>query len=667
MSLTIDLGEHQWQELQARADEVIPHDAFYSASETGFRDFLSRNWTDVVGDHEADLPVLLAGAPLGEHDWFVRAVAESYFSNPENGGNYAEAGFRSIGFDYRPQIDIPDELPHCTPPDIAALAPHYRVIVIGSGAGGGVVSRKLTEVGIEVLCIERGDYLRRADVPMDHLRNHRFARYGHNVGPYITGNPRVIAVDGTRPRTVPPHHPTWGNNAMGVGGGTRVWGAQAWRFTPNDFVMASKYGRPRDSSLADWPLSYADLAPHYDWAEYALGVAGEAGHRHAGARTRDYPMPPHQRDVQGQLLATAAEQLAWTVRAVPLAINSRDYDGRGPCTNNNLCVGFACPANARAGSQNTMLPKAMATGRFTLATGLRVTQVLKRGNLGIRGVRVMANDGRSRDIDAEAVILCAGAIESARLLWLSGVGNHSDHLGRHLQSHTYVGARGLFAEPVANGPGPGPNTATCDFNHDNPGIIGGGMLANDYPMLPIQFWYSHRQRAPAPWGLAHKQWMSHAYRRTVTIMGPVQEIPNPDARVTLDSAVTDSFGKPVVRLSGSVHPETLRTGRFLRERAKDWLTAAGAADIETFGAQTAAWVSAGQHQAGTCRMAADAADGVTDPYGRVHELDNLFVADASLHVTNGGLNPGLTVMALASRVADAVREYLDGLTGIRTP
>lgn len=143
-------------------------------------------------------------------------------------------------------------------------------------------------------------------------------------------------------------------------------------------------------------------------------------------------------------------------------------------------------------------------------------------------------------------------------------------------------------------------------------------------------------------------------------MGPVQEIPNPNARVTLKTAVTDSCGVPVARLSGNVHPETIRTGRFLREKAKDWLAAVGAADIETFGAETTAHVSAGQHQAGTCRMAADAADGATDPYGRVHELDNLFVADASLHVTNGGLNPALTVMALASRVADAVREYLKG-------
>lgn len=410
------------------------------------------------------------------------------------------------GFNYRPEIEIPHELPHYQRPDIEALSSHYRAIVIGSGACGGVIARKLTEAGIDVLCIERGDYLQRADVPMDHLRNHRFPRYGHNVGPDQSGNPCVIAVEGRRSRTLGPHHPAWGNNAMGVGGGTPVWGAQAWRFKPNDFSMASRYGCPIGSSLADWPLSYDDLAPHYDWAEYALGVAGEPGHHYAGPRRRDYPMPPHERDAQGRALAAAADRPGWTVRAVPLAINSRDYDGRGPCTRNNLCMGFACPANARAGSQNTMLPKAMATGRFTLAIRLRAIQVLGGETLRIRGVRIAAEDGRTRDIEADAVILSAGAIESARLLWLSGFGNHSDHLGRHLQSHAYVGARGVFADPVANGPGPGPgpDTATCEFNHDNPGIIGGGMLANDYPMLPIQFWYSHRHRAPDPGDLRTK-------------------------------------------------------------------------------------------------------------------------------------------------------------------
>ena len=139
-------------------------------------------------------------------------------------------------------------------------------------------------------------------------------------------------------------------------------------------------------------------------------------------------------------------------------------------------------------------------------------------------------------------------------------------------------------------------------------------------------------------------------------MGPTQEVPNAEARVTLDPQVVDWAGMPVARLSGSLHPETLRTGRFMRARAAEWLNAAGGRNIETFGAETAAYIPVGQHQAGTCRMGRDPASSVTDPNGRVHGTENLYVADASLHVTNGGFNPALTVMAVASRVAEAIAD-----------
>jgi len=646
------LSESDWQVLERLADQVIPEDDFPSASDAGFRQFLEQNWHDVVGDSNDRLSALLRDRDLANHDWFVNAVAESYYANPENGGNYGGASFFMIDFDDRPEVDIPYELPAYSRPSLDALAPDYDVIVIGSGAGGGVVARKLTEAGIEVLCIERGRYLNRADVPGDHLRNHRYARYGHNVGPSLQGNDRVIVSASGRELVRQPHQPGYSNVAMGVGGGTRVWGAQAWRFAPLDFQMASRYGVPADSSLADWPIGYEDLEGHYDWAEYALGVAGEVGHVNHGRRRREFPMPPGKGSRSGERLREAAGALNWRVRPPPLAINSRDYDGRGPCAHSGLCVGFSCPANARGGSQNTLLPAAMRTGKFTLATELQVTQILADGPNTVWGVRVVDGEGRSREIGARFVVSSAGAVESARLLLLSGYGNHSDQLGRHLQGHVYTGARADFDEPIGNQKGPGPTIATCEFSHDNPGIIGGGMLANDYPIIPILFWATHRHRAPAPFGLENKRWMRRAYHHTGVVMGPTQEIPNPHARVMLDERVKDRSGVPVARLSGFLHPETLRSARFLRARAGEWLKAAGGTQIEIFGAESGAYTSGGQHQAGTCRMGNDPASSVTDPFGRVHDMDNLFVADASLHVTNGGFNPALTVMALASRVAD---------------
>src|SRR6185295_2451309 len=116
--------------------------------------------------------------------------------------------------------------------------------------------------------------------------------YDNPAGPPTEGNPRVFATAAGEVVVFPTDR-RWHNNAMTVGGGTRVYGAQAWRFCPEDLRMATLYGLPEGSSLADWPLSYADLEPDYDRAEWELGVAGNpAGNRYAGPRRRGYPLPP---------------------------------------------------------------------------------------------------------------------------------------------------------------------------------------------------------------------------------------------------------------------------------------------------------------------------------------------------------------------------------------
>jgi choline dehydrogenase-like flavoprotein len=146
--------------------------------------------------------------------------------------------------------------------------------------------------------------------------------------------------------------------------------------------------------------------------------------------------------------------------------------------------------------------------------------------------------------------------------------------------------------------------------------------------------------------------MRENFTRVIRVTGPVQEIPSPDARVTLDPAVRDRWGIPVARLSGTSHPETVRTATFMHARAREWLHAAGASQI--WGKPPRLRISGGQHQAGTCRMGDDPQTSVVDRNCRVHGYDNLYVADGSVHVTNGGFNPVLTIMALAFRTAEHV-------------
>ncbi|HMB96222.1 MAG TPA: GMC oxidoreductase, partial [Tepidisphaeraceae bacterium] len=250
-----------------------------------------------------------------------------------------------------------------------------------------------------------------------------------------------------------------------------------------------------------------------------------------------------------------------------------------------------------------------------------------------------------------------GAIESARLLLNStshhhprGLGNEFDQVGRHLQGHYYTGALGYFREITHDNNGPGVSIATTQFNHGNAGIVGGAMLANEFIKLPIQFWQSCFPPGMSRWGLDAKKFMRNNFSRLIHVQGPVQEIPNPDSRVTIDVNVRDKFGVAVARLSGTTHPETVRTAEFIRDQAERWLRAAGAENV--FSWPIDLHLSAGQHQAGTCRMGNDPQTSVTDSWGRVHEHENLFVMDGSLHVTNGGFNPALTIMALAFRCSE---------------
>jgi len=543
------------------------------------------------------------------------------------------------------------------------MTKEYDAIIIGSGAAGGIVACVLAEKGKHVLLLERGAALSFADVGRDQLRNQRLSIYGHNAGPELEGNPRVFVDPDGRARIVKPHELDYHNNAACVGGGTRVYGAQAWRFSPDDFRMASKYGVPEGSSLADWPISYEDLEPFYDRAEWELGVAGDGESiQDQVLRRRGYPLPPVPPTPQTVALKHGAEKLGWVTSPVPLLINTLPYGGRDACIACKYCVGFACPTDAKSGTHNTMIPRAVATGHCELVTGAVAERIEVDARGKVNGISyfLQTNGQRRKQLArARVVIVSAGAIESARLLLNSnsmhhsgGLGNEHDQVGRNLQGHLYPRAYGLLAERIFNGVGPGVTVATTEFNHDNDGVVGGGMLADDFIKPPIDFWYDSLPPDLPRWGLANKRFMRDNYSRVLHVRGPVQDIPSPDGRVTVDQSVRDQWGIPVARLSGTTHPATITAAEFMRERGVEWLRASGC--DKTWSSRPDLMLSGRQHQAGTCRMGRDPRVSVTDECGRVHQHDNLFVVDGSLHVTNGGFNPVLTIMALAFRSAEHI-------------
>jgi choline dehydrogenase-like flavoprotein len=435
--------------------------------------------------------------------------------------------------------------------------------------------------------------------------------------------------------------------------------------------MRSTYGAPAGSSLEDWPISYDDLEPFYEKSEYEIGISGDySGTPFHGPRRRDLPMPPLPPGREFGILEPAAKRLGLHPFHIPMARNSVPYNGRGPCMRCRWCVGFACEVDAKNGSQNTVIPIALNTGNCELRTECMVKEILTDDRGRARGVSYFDSRGHLQEQLSDLVVVSGCATETARLLLNSksklfpqGLGNRFDQVGRNLQGHHYTGAIGYFDIETYDDVGPGATIAISDYNHGTPGLCGGGMLANEFIRLPIHSVDRLPTNTPR-WGPGHKQAMRDWHRRTIVIMGPTQQIPTAEGRVTVDPTVRDKWRLPVVRISGNVHPDTFEIGAVQARRAEAWLKEAGAVST-TLMAGKPQVVSAGQHQAGTCRMGDDPKGSVVNRHCQIHDVDNVFVIDSSVHVTNGGFNPALTIMAIAYFASEALVRNWKG-TGFRS-
>jgi choline dehydrogenase-like flavoprotein len=538
------------------------------------------------------------------------------------------------------------------------------VVVVGAGAGGGVVAYELAKAGRTVALLERGRDQKWSETGHDELRSQRTTVLGNAFGPDDERHRRVVrSADGKRSSVVLPSEGGYNNVAACVGGGTRSYGAMAWRFLEKDFRMRSEYGAVEGSTLEDWPISYAELEPYYERAEREIGVSGRKGANPFEApRKSAYPMPPLPLSKEANLLMKAARGIGWHPFPIPMAINSVTYDGRPGCIACPHCVGFACEVDAKNGTQNTVIPRAVKSGQCKLITEAVAKEILTdaRG----RAVAVAYfKDGRLYEQPCKAVVVACSATETPRLLLNSksklhpkGLGNHNGWLGRNLQGHAYSGAFGLFEEDIFDGTGPAARVAVCDFNHGNEGVVGGAMLANEFIRLPYLFSRSARPPRVKRWGLEFKRYAREFYRRSAGVKGPVQEMPLWENRVEVDERVRDHWGIPVAAITTRRHAKDIECGRYMAKRAAEWLRAAGA--VEVWEQVAGAGGTGGQHQAGTCRMGKDAKISVTDPYGRLHSVENVYVADGSLLVTNGGFNPSLTILAVAFRVGEHLAKEL---------
>src|SRR5215468_10645425 len=273
------------------------------------------------------------------------------------------------------------------------------VVLIGLGAVGGVAALPLAQAGLDVVGIEAGTWLTARDFAPDELRNN-FRGWPQSAqkanGEIPTHRPNAAAP--YSPRL--PIHPMM--NA--VGGTSLHYWAQSWRLNPWDFKVVSetrrRYGAsriPNGSTVEDWPFGLEELESYYDKVEYEVGVSGQAGNINGvidsrgnifeGARRHAYPMPPLHGTEYTERMARAARTLGWHPFPGPAAINSQTYDNRPGCLYHGFCNRGGCHIHAKNSTAVSTIPKALATGRFTVVTQAIVTSVaVDEGSGRVRGV-----------------------------------------------------------------------------------------------------------------------------------------------------------------------------------------------------------------------------------------------------------------------------------------
>jgi choline dehydrogenase-like flavoprotein len=500
----------------------------------------------------------------------------------------------------------------------------YDVVIIGTGMGGGTLARALKDSGLKILLLERGTRL-----PVEPQNQDAAALFIENR--YKAKEHWIDA------RTGLPFKPGvhyW------VGGNTKVFGAAFPRLRPQDFADLEHEG----GTAPGWPISYDDLEPYYAILERWYWVHGEAGvDPTEGPRSTAFPHPPVPTDPYMADLAGRMRSNGLHPFSLPIGI---DLQTGGKCIRCGTCDAFPCMFDAKGDADVCGVRPALESGNVELQTGTFVRRLItdKRGKK-VTGVETV-RDGASETITTGTVVVACGAVNSAALLLRSandahpsGLANSSDLVGRNYMVHN--NAVLIAIDPKRRNPTvfqksmaindfyfSGPNYPFPLGNLQPVGKVRAPMLKSSVPRIP---------------NLVLDQVASHSTDWWVMS----EDLPDPENRVTLG---------PDGSIQVHWRPNNTVTHRKFIQVAKDVFRDAGyRVQIDrVMGIET------NSHQVGTMRFGIDPATSVLDPYGKAHDLDNLYVVDASFFPSSTAVNPALTIGAQAVRVADHLLQRLGG-------
>jgi choline dehydrogenase-like flavoprotein len=546
----------------------------------------------------------------------------------------------------------------------------FDVIVVGSGASGGWAAKRLAEAGVNVGLLDAGRALTDAD-----YKEHQPAAAlpYRNQAPEVIRRTRPVQKDCyacsewnydwfrndlEEPYTTAKDKPfSWQGRMQVVGGRTNVWGRQSYRFSELDFKAAS-----HDGFGEDWPLGYDDVAPYYDIVEDYVGITGLAEGVFELPDGNFHP-PMGLRCVERQFKTRVKNKLGWTMTLGRSANLTKPINGRQACHYCGPCE-RGCMTHSYFNSAFTTVADALKTGRCTLVTNAMAYKVImdpvKHRARGVLYIDRLTRE--PKEVYARAVVLCAQALESTRILLNSaseqdpgGLGNSSGALGHYLMDHLWVagGASGEFPDLAAkeklnpDGPNRPDGTYVIRFRNTKSGpqakdflrgygFQGGGSTSFNW-------------NAPGYGGEFKRSLLDPVV--SMGLAGFGECLPYFENYVELDPNVVDVFGIPVLRVNMAFRENEKKMIPDMMESAAEMMAAAGAKNIRPWMVldRVPGW---GIHEMGVARMGKDAKTSVLNQFQQSHDVANLFLTDAASFTSGACQNPTLTIMALTVRSTD---------------
>jgi len=534
----------------------------------------------------------------------------------------------------------------------------HDVVIIGSGAAGGMAAWNLTRKGVNVLMLDAGEKFSRAKF-WTHVKPWEWRdRVARGQRP-----PQFYLDTKEQPYTTPKEQPFELIRVWGRGGKTNVWGRVSLRYSDLDFASAE-----RDGWEIPWPVRYKDMAPYYDQVDQLIGVCGGDDDQDSLPGSR-YHLPPPAPRCGERLLQKAAKGIGISLVAGRRAVLTREHNGRAPCHYCGAC-GRGCDVGAFFNSSDYLVEPALTTGKLQVLDNAVVARVLVDGQGLANGVQYFDRYTRAEHtVRARRVIVAASCIDSTRILlnsksgaYPNGIGNSSDVIGRYLceqiRFHMFGFTPELMGAPVQNDDGiGGEHIYMPRFNHRD------GRKRDYIRGFGMQFWGAGAQEGAGfaknlpGFGADLKRSIKKHYPALVALHPYGETLPRRENRVTVEGTPADKYGIPIARIEYTIGDNEHAMAREMYDTAEAILHAAKA-EILPYERLRLDSNGSAIHEHGTCRMGADPKRSALNGFCQMHEVKNVFVVDGSAFTSASEKNPTLTILALAWRATDYMAEEM---------